>query len=335
MKKIICVVLCLLLVCLTAVPAMAAPEAPEITLQPQNYHYLEYSVACYTVKASGSNLSCTWYLEYEGNTYNLSDNTNAMEPWEGYAGANYGGSQLDENTFMWFFGGIESGLNGAQIWCVIEDGHYDVTSDRAIITIQGDAMPPEILEMPAALTVNKGDSIDIRCLAKAPEGTQLEYIWYETTTGQLPDIRAISPEETGDFLFVNTETVGVRYYVCGITTSAGGRAYSSVVPVTVIEAEPEETVLPTKPEETVLPTEPEETVLPTEPDATAPDATTPDVTTPDASEAPVPTENAVDISAPQPKPAEEGFPWWGFALISLVSIAAGIGVAVLIMKKKK
>lgn len=317
MKKIICTVLCFLLLCLTAVPAMAAPEAPEITLQPQNYHYPEYSVACFTVKVSGSNLSCTWYLEYEGNTYNLSDNTNAMEPWEGYAGANYGGSQLDDNTFMWFFGGIESGLNGAQIWCVVEDGHYDVTSDRAIITVQGDAMPPEILEMPAALTVNKGDSIDIRCLAKAPEGTQLEYIWYETTTGQLPDIRAISPEETGDFLFVSTDTPGVRYYVCGITTSAGGRAYSSVVPVTVLDAEPVETILPTEPEETP-------------PDATAPDATTPAI-----SEAPVPTETAVDISAPQPEPAEEGFPWWGFALISLVSIAAGIGVAVLIMKKKK
>lgn len=235
MKKIICLVLILLLT--LAIPVTANNEL-EITLQPQNYNYPEYSVAMYVVKANGTNLQCTWYLEYEGKTYNLSDNTNAMEPWEGYAGENYGGSQPDSNTFVWFFGGIEAGLDGAQIWCVIEDGHNDVTSDRAIITVQGDAMPPEILNVPAAVTAYRGDEMEIRCIATSNSDAQLEFQWYETSTGRLQDIMAL-PEESSDFLFCSTEAVGTRYYVCCVTTTTGGRAYSNVIPVTVLDADPE------------------------------------------------------------------------------------------------
>lgn len=241
MKKIISLLLVILLCGLLTVPTLAAPEAPVITLQPQNYQYPEYAVAMYTVKVSGSNLHCTWYLEYEGKTYNISDNTNGIEPWEGYAGENYGGVQIDSNTFSWFFGGIEEELDGAEIWCVIEDGHYEVVSARAIITVHGDAMPPEIIDMPAEITVYRGDSAEIRCQARSTDGSQLEYTWYETNTGKLQDIRAIDPEITNDFMSASTERAGVRYYVCGITTSKGGRAYSSVVPVTVLDADPEYT----------------------------------------------------------------------------------------------
>ncbi len=239
MKKTACLLILLFLLCSMVLPVSADKTEVKITMQPQNLHYPEYSVASYTVKASGSNLQCTWYLEYEGKTYNISDNYNGIEPWEGYAGETYGGVQEDSNTFVWFFSGIEAGLNGAEIWCVIEDGHYSATSDRAIITVQGDAMPPVILDLPAAVTAYRGNRESIRCVATAPGSSQLEYTWYESSTGKLQDIRAITPEETADFLFFSTESVGTRYYVCGITTSQGGRAYSSVVPVTVLDADPE------------------------------------------------------------------------------------------------
>lgn len=245
MKKWTCAILCTLLLVMLSLPALAAPQEPQITFQPQNYTYPQYSTAMYTVKATGSNLTATWYIEYEGKTYNISDYTNGVEPWEAYAGETYGPTQPDSNTFICHFGGIEEGLNGAQIWCVLEDGHYSVTSDRAIITVQGDAMPPEILSMPTYISVYEGNSLDFRCRAKAPGNTQLEYIWYETTTGKLQDIRAIEPEETGDSLFVNTNTPGTRYYVCGIFTSEGGVAYSSVVKVKVIDV-PEEMEIQTK-----------------------------------------------------------------------------------------
>ena len=57
MKKTICLLLVALLCGLLAVPALAASEGPVITLQPQNPNYPEYSVAAYTVKATGSNLN--------------------------------------------------------------------------------------------------------------------------------------------------------------------------------------------------------------------------------------------------------------------------------------
>ncbi len=248
MKKISSLLLVVILCGLLVIPALAAPAEPQITLQPQNYTYPQYGVAVYTVKLTGTNLHATWYLEYEGKTYNLSDNSNGIEPWESYAGETYGPMEEGPNTFSWFFGGIEAGLNGAEIWCVIEDGHYDVTSARAIITVQGDVLPPEILQMPPSLTVNQGAEAEVRCVAKTQSGGQLSFQWYETSTGKLQDIRAIDGEEC-DFLLCSTKEIGTRYYVCCVTETNGGRAYSSVLPVTV--------TAPTAPpvEETVITTE--------------------------------------------------------------------------------
>lgn len=232
MKKLLSAVVCLLLLCTLAIPALADGEAPQITMQPQNYHYPEYAVAVYSVKAIGKNLTATWYLEYQGKTYNLSDNKNSVEPWEGYAGENYGPMEEGPNTFSWFFGGIEEELNGAEIWCVLEDGHYDVTTERAVITVQGEKMPPEIRQMPASLEVTQGSEAEVRCVAASTDDSQLAFAWYETASGKLQDLRAIDGE-TGDYLLLDTKTAGTRYYVCCITSSAGGMAYSSVLPVTV------------------------------------------------------------------------------------------------------
>ncbi len=237
MKKLLSAIVCLLLLCSIALPVTAAGEPPQITLQPQNYQYPEYSVAIYTVKATGTNLSATWYLKFEGKTYNISDLANGIEPWEGYAGENYGYSTPDDNTFIWVFGGIGKELSGAEIWCVIEDGHYDVTSDRAVITVQGEKMPPEILQVPAGLTVKRGEEAEIRCVSKSASEAQLAFQWYETPTGKLQDIRAIDGEDS-DYLFCNTEKTGTRYYVCGVTSTEGGRVYSSVIPVTIENGDP-------------------------------------------------------------------------------------------------
>ncbi len=237
MKKMFSLLLCLLLLCSMIPSVPAAGDVPKITMQPQNYHYPEYSVAIYTVKVSGSNLHATWYLEYEGTTYTLSDNQNPMEPWEAYAGESYGPIGGDSNTFGWFFGGIEAGLNGAEIWCVIEDGHYDVTSARAVITVQGSAMPPEILDMPAECIAKRGETAELRCISRSVDESQLTFQWYETATGRLQDVRAIEGEDC-DFFFCDTSKVGTRYYVCCVTSDAGGMVYSGVLPVTVTDEVP-------------------------------------------------------------------------------------------------
>lgn len=153
MRKVISILLILLLAGLLAAPVCAAPEEPVITMQPQSSNYTEYAVAVYTVKATGSNLTATWYISYQGKTYNASQIGGAMQPWEAYAGESYGARKIDENTFSFVFEGIEKELNGASIWCVLEDGHYDVTSQKAQICVGSTAEPPQILSIPSTIPV--------------------------------------------------------------------------------------------------------------------------------------------------------------------------------------
>ena len=238
MKKVISLLLIVLLCGMLAVPALAAPEGPVITMQPQSHYYSEYSVAIYTVKATGTNLTATWYIEYQGKTYNASQIGGSMQPWEAYAGESYGAKKLDNNTFCFVFEGIEDELSGAEIWCEIEDGHYNVVSQVGHITVGNYGSPPEILSIPASITVKRGEEAEIRCVAKSSDGSQLNFLWYETGTGKFEDMQAIDRgAETGDYMFCDTRTVGTRYYVCGITTSGGGMAYSSMVEVNVVAEE--------------------------------------------------------------------------------------------------
>ncbi len=236
MRKLITVFLSILLIVSLPAAASAAPDGPVITLQPQSPNYPQYSVAIYTVKAEGSNLHATWYMEWLGKTYNISSIGGAMQDWESFAGEAYGSRKLDDNTFAFIFEGIEYDLDGAYIWCVIEDGHYDVTSQKARISVGNENTPPTIVSIPAELTVEQGASAEIRCVAQAPAGTQLTFLWFETDTGRMEDMRAVNRgTETADYLFCDTGWVGTRNYLCLVETSNGGLAYSSIVRVTVTE----------------------------------------------------------------------------------------------------
>ena len=234
MRKSVSLLLCVLMLCPVILPVLAASAGPEITMQSQSPVYPEYAVAMYTVEASGTNLHATWYLEWEGYTYNLSDMSNGFEPWEAYAGESYGPHQNGDNTFSCFFAGIEEELNGAYIWCVIEDGHYDTVSQKARILVGAESTPPTIVRMPTYVTVSQGETAEVRCIAQAPEGTQLSFLWYETDSGNLEDMRAVNRgTETTDYMFCDTAQPGTRKYLCMVQTSDGGTAYSSIVYVTV------------------------------------------------------------------------------------------------------
>ena len=102
MKRIFAMLLGILLLAALAVPSLAASDEPVITLQPQSPNTPHYGVAIYTVKATGTNLTATWYIEWQGTTYNASDRS-AMQPWEAYAGESYGPRQADANTFTFIF----------------------------------------------------------------------------------------------------------------------------------------------------------------------------------------------------------------------------------------
>lgn len=62
-----------------------------------------------------------------------------------------------DNTFVFVFEGIEYDLDGAYIWCVIEDGYYNVTSQKNRISVGNENIPPEIVSIPSELTVEQGD----------------------------------------------------------------------------------------------------------------------------------------------------------------------------------
>ena len=333
MKKTVCLILLCALLSPWMLTAMAAEEGPQIILQPQQYTYPDQSVAIYTVKASGSNLHAYWYMQWEGTVYHISDMSNGMEPWEAYAGETYGASQPDANTFVWFFQGIEAELSGAEIWCVIEDGHYEATSRRALITVGGSAMPPELTEVPVGVTVKKHGECELRVLAKSPDGSQLSFLWYETDSGKLQDIRALNRgEEDCDFLFPDTSVEGTRNYVCMVTTEKGGVAYTSVIPVTVdgtaTETEPAVTQQTTQ--ETT-----EETAEATT-EQTVPVTTQPAESTEPATQAADKTENTQStLPAEEPDSGEKAaFPWLWIAVTILAMLGLSVIVTMLVMKRK-
>ena len=323
MKKVISLLLIVLLCGMLAVPALAAPEGPVITMQPQSHYYSEYSVAIYTVKATGTNLTATWYIEYQGKTYNASQIGGSMQPWEAYAGESYGAKKLDDNTFCFVFEGIEEELSGAEIWCEIEDGHYNVVSQVGHITVGNYGSPPEILSIPASITVKRGEEAEIRCVAKSSDGSQLNFLWYETGTGKFEDMQAINRgAETGDYMFCDTSTIGTRYYVCGITTSGGGMAYSSMVEVNVVaETGSQEATEPSTGTQTTESTTTESNIS----------------TTPTAES--TTTESNIDTT-PTTDPAtktelsQTGIPWWILVLVGLGAAGLGVGAAVILIKKK-
>lgn len=338
-RKLISFFLSILLIGSLAVVAFAAPEEPEITLHPQSPNYPNYSVAIYTVKAEGTNLMATWYMEWKGDTYTISSIGGTMQDWEPYAGESYGARKLDDNTFAFIFEGIEYELDGAYIWCVIEDGHYEVTSQKARISVGNSSTPPEIVSIPAQLTVAQGEEAEIRCVAKSPDGSQLSFLWYETDTGRMEDMRAINRgTETGDYLFCDTSSLGMRNYICMVKTSDDGVAYSSLVPVTVIE----KTVVQQEPAETQAATSPpaEPTTAQTQPPA--PTKSIPETTAATETgklDTSVPTETTNPTEVPtkdkeDPTPSNDGLPWWFLVLIGLVGIGAGIGTALVLIRKK-
>lgn len=341
MKKMTCLLLVVLLCSLLVLPAASAQDGPLITMQPQSPNYPEYSVAVYTVKATGKNLTATWYLQWQDKTYNLSKQGGSMKPWEAYAGEAYGPRQLDDNTFAFIFEGIEYDLDGAYIWCVIEDGHYDVTSQKARVSVGNPASPPEILDIPAGFTVEQGEEVEIRCLAKAPEGTQLSYLWYESSTGKMEDIIAVNRgTEDCDFLFCDTSTPGTYNYICFINTSEGGFANSSFVTVTVIPpAIPEPEV--TEPELTEpMVTEPQATepeIVETQPVTPEAEATEP-LTQPTATEPTTPTTSTqatpTEPTTQQPESPQTGFTWWAVLLVGFAGVGVGVGTTVVLLKKK-
>lgn len=237
-KKILLALLLSLLAVVTVIPQALAAETITITKQPQNRSFPENASASWSVEAAGDGLVYDWFIVYGGTAYNTKRSFAEGHPWQdGVSGDGYG---CNDKGNVFFINGIGAALNGAQIYCVVSDGTYSVTSSAAYITVGAPASPPEIV-VPAYAETEKGGSLELLCQAAAPEGDSIaSYLWYETTTGKLEDIVAIGAkegrEENRSVLVCDTSKTGTRYYVCAVNTGKGGMGYSSVIAVTVKEA---------------------------------------------------------------------------------------------------
>lgn len=238
-KKFILTASVILLLGLLIRSAVLAATPITITLQPQNQTFPEHASASWSVEADGENLSYEWFIVYKGVAYNTKNSFAENHPWqEGIVGDGYGCSEAG-NAF--YINGIGAALNGAEIYCVVSDGTYSVTSSAAYITVGAAASPPRIV-VPASVSIEKDTILKLSCRAEAPDGDSIDsYLWYETTTGQLRDISAIGAkegyEENYSILVCDTTQVGTRYYVCAVGTEKGGFAYSSVIAVTVTDSQ--------------------------------------------------------------------------------------------------
>lgn len=231
-------IILLILVLSFLLPAsVLATDKIEIIHQPQNMIFPEHASANWSVEATGDGLAYEWFIVYKGTAYNTAESFDENHPWQvGVVGDGYGRNDIG-NAF--FINGIGSALDGAEIYCVISNKTGSVTSQRAHISVGGQSLPPR-LKVPAAVTIKKDKILKLLCDAEAFEGDDIKsYTWYETDTGALKDIVAIGaqdgqPEEY-PILVCDTTMLGTRYYVCCVETNLGGKAYSSVIPVTVIE----------------------------------------------------------------------------------------------------
>jgi len=240
MKKIFTLILSLLFIFSFVIPALA-DSSVIITKNPNSPTYSEGAVGFYSVTAySTCSVSATWYMLYNGVTYNISD-TGKNALWENYAGSEYGPNENHNDNvhvFNYVFSGISAELNGAVIYAILTTDTDTVKSAEAYITVIDGTTTPPTVSVPASIEANVGDIVDIFCSAQSNDGTALSYTWYETSTGKLFDIIAINRgSETGDTLRCDTSEIGTRYYVCGVATE-NGSAYSSIVSVTVTESDP-------------------------------------------------------------------------------------------------
>lgn len=238
MRKIVCLVTALILALSFAV-TVHGENGPEITAQPHNPSVIPDGYVEYSVTATGDNLKCTWILLSGEDIYDLS-----FQGWWYEACSRGCGAKQKGNTFTWYFDGIPESLHGSYIYARITDGENTVFSDYALISVKGTAEHPT-LEASVSQTVYVGETVELYCKAKGVKSP--EYLWFESPDGVLGNAQPMQGNKDSKYL-CDTETPGKRYYTCRVATPEGGRTFTNVICVTVLQREQEQ---PTEPQVTV------------------------------------------------------------------------------------
>ena len=253
MKKTIAIITVILLVLALTAGSSFADDVPVIGQDPQNLRWPEGGDAYYQCKVENDpgheKYLYEWYIIYENVIYKATGYS-ASDPWVSQCdpakGMGVGGIG---NTF--YISGVKSGLDGAEIYCIVKtpDYKYFAESAHAVIMVGYPDMftPPEII-VPHMVTCKQGDYVELYCEAHctsgnvSEKGDNLYYLWYETPSGRLFDIIAVDRGAEDEPIFVpDTSEAGWYYYVCGVEDRADGVltnfSYSSVITLVVTDKE--------------------------------------------------------------------------------------------------
>ena len=207
-------------------------------------------------------------------------------------------------------GEIEGTPTKAGFWYVVimvtpEAGaDYANTKEFEITIDEKEEYTLEIMQLPTKLTYTAGEKLDMTGL------------WVRIYT---PD-GFIDSRDGKDLTYSQRELVTLGEQKIKLT-------YKDAFEIFIVTVKAAQTTEPTDPDTTTKPTEPDTTTKPTDPD----EGSKPTNPT-DGTESPNPTTDTTGKNEEQ-KP--QGMPWWGILLTSLTAAGAGVGVTILVQKKKK
>ena len=248
LKKIIAVLIAVSAVILPLLSVCSsAAETPIIEEAPKNLQWPEGSFASYQCVCENDKghekFEYEWHIVFEGKDYKFQS---LNDPWCDYVDKSNSGTI--GNAI--FFGNINHGMNGADIYCVVKSGSISVSTPKATIFIieEGKFTPPEITA-PVYVYCEKGDTVDLKVKGTTTAGNvsltrdYISYHWYSAQNGSVNDM---IPIETGKDIYennvytVDTSVAGTFYYVCGVFDGVDNyemcnRSYTNVITVEVSE----------------------------------------------------------------------------------------------------
>ncbi len=331
-----------------AAAAFCIASFAEITKQPQSNVFPEYADAFYSCDSDDENAIFRWHIVFEGKDYDIDNADFENDPWvfcsEGGFGTSPDGKSL-------YFEGVLKQLSGATVYCVVMEQGGEHTTGEAYINIADEGAPSApLIEVPAKVTATKGEDFSVNVSFTRRDDTTYKIIWYESATGVISDIKAITDNPSADkeALALKHDKTGTYFYCVAIEATKGDKttmSYSSIIPVTV--AEPAETPTPEQP--TPTPTNAPGPETPTAPATGSPTESAGETPTGPAETDvpnPTPTDSAPSTEIPatvMPKDGGSTGGWFRTYTIIIIVVIAVILITIVVVsimvdkkgKKKK
>ena len=178
----------------------------KITTQPKSATVANGKTGKLTIKASGSSLKYSWYIQYKG----ASSFTKV-------------GSSSKTYSFK-----MASKLDGAEVYCVVKD-KYGIEVKSSVVTLK---MPvqPKITTQPASVKLFSGKTAKLTVKAS---GDGLKYQWYYAKAGS-SKFKKLSAKSATYSLKMSSSMDGRKVY-CLVTDKYGQTVKSSVVTLTMLK----------------------------------------------------------------------------------------------------